>query len=147
MQMEHYEIEDLFGRRQRPKLEVTLSSKRTSGQSQLQEYVLFAKVTNVGRGMARFYKVTLEVPAAVLQHDKKQHDSGSKIYLHVATTLPLFAGDSCELSFSGGIQFHMCTSLIWDFEHRGWPNLILETFADGAQHERSEVPFKGLQEF
>jgi hypothetical protein len=64
--MEHYELEDMFGRRQRPALRPEVSYKLTRNDRSVHQYELHLSVTNEGRAMCRFWGVELELPGGAI---------------------------------------------------------------------------------
>jgi Schlafen, AlbA_2 len=64
--MEHYELEDMFGRRQRPVLDLQVSFLKESITPDVHRYRLQVRVANRGRAMALHYKVDVEFPAEIL---------------------------------------------------------------------------------
>lgn len=64
--MEHFDLEDMFGRRQRPDLEVTVTSRRELNNPS-QERLSF-KILNVGRAIARHVGFFAEMQGATIVH-------------------------------------------------------------------------------
>lgn len=58
--MEHFEIEDMFGRRARPKLELKLSSRLEAQSRPATTYLLKIELSNVGKAISRDYAFDLE---------------------------------------------------------------------------------------
>lgn len=70
VQMEYFQIEDRFGRRPRPRLEIKISDEgaRQATLGQNLERVFTMSVMNEGRGLARFPALrVLKIPQVVLQ--------------------------------------------------------------------------------
>jgi hypothetical protein len=62
--LEHFDLEDMFGRRQRPNLKVIASSKRIADNPQNEE--LEVKILNVGKAVARHVGLFAELRASTI---------------------------------------------------------------------------------
>jgi hypothetical protein len=149
--MEHYEIEDMFGRRQRPKLELELAyTKDPSSTPEVHLYHLRASIHNNGRAMSRFYKVSMNLPAVVQNwpgDGTSLERRGSVALVHISDpALPLFPGDSRAPAFNG-YRYHMTNEIFDRFEAKGYPDLEIEIFAEGTGPQRVSKSFRDLQRF
>lgn len=71
--MEHHDIEDMFGRRNKPKLELGLKATLSAESKPAATYLLRVSITNTGRAVSRSYGFDLEFVTKLL--DGQVHNS------------------------------------------------------------------------
>ena len=150
--MEHYEIEDMFGRRQKPRLEIDLGYEQDQVGHAYHNYILNAHVHNSGRAMARYFKVELDFPAMVFgwSEDSLDFRPSAKVVQRACwgdPQMPLFPGDTRILDNMNGLQYHMNFPNADYFDEHGWPDLSIRIFLEGRPREERRVQFRTLQIF
>lgn len=106
IKMEHYEIEDMFGRRQRPAVNVAINSKK----AHMDKFELVMELKNEGRKMASSIGVDLEFPEEAMRGTNSpptkyyiEHDYSSGQLSEIGTVKYRSSPDSPPL-FPGEIQ-------------------------------------------
>jgi hypothetical protein len=153
LKMEHFEVADMFGKRQRPELKVDLTYKQMpDSTSDIHYYQLQAKVENVGRAIARFFKVTLSMPREVngwpadAAGNHLREAALEEEYL--CTLAPLFPGESRTLNFDQH-PYHVNTALHWKFEEQGlgWPSATVRVYQEAAPPTELKRSIYDLSDF
>jgi hypothetical protein len=142
--MEHFDVADMFGKRQRPELVVELDyTKDSSSTGEIHNYELVATVKNTGRVMARFFRIIFSFPSIAKGWPQV---SPSTTFLsrieHTNTETPLFPGETRSLAFNR-YRYHMNHDLHYEFRRSGWPNLEIQIL---EAHSPSIVLTRSLQE-
>ncbi|HVW28885.1 MAG TPA: RNA-binding domain-containing protein [Polyangiaceae bacterium] len=145
LRMEHYEIADMFGKRQRPDLFVTLTCHKHEISSNLHLYQLEAGLRNRGRVMARFLRVYIEMPNGIMGWPGYQAPT-VRNFNYVRTTEPVFPGELTLLPCHGA-QYHMNDELFDRFQENGWPNVVIQIYQEHAPMIEVQKPFVELQNF
>ncbi|MEK7544969.1 MAG: ATP-binding protein [Patescibacteria group bacterium] len=77
LSMEHSQLEDMFGRRNRPKLHVIVKAHMYSESRPAATYSLDITLKNEGRAISQHFGFDLEFPAKVLDYSAPWHDRPS----------------------------------------------------------------------
>lgn len=148
--LEHFDIADMFGKRQRPELVVRLASRIVERHSDLHCYELVATIRNDGRVAARFLKAELEMPADVLgwpgPAPAKRDWPGEAWTETVRTLIPLFPGEVAKLTCHEW-PYHMNPALFDRFKRNGWPTVNYRVFQEAGPPIEETFSFKELQNF
>lgn len=76
-EMEHYDLADMFGRRRRPDLHLDWRALPGSKSGEQHNWLLLLILTNLGRGLARFPSVEIEMPPGLNVYKYGVDDSGN----------------------------------------------------------------------
>jgi len=147
--LEHFDIADMFGKRQRPELSLALRAKVVKSHGDEHRYELFATLENRGRAMARFVKVVIAFPPAVLgwpgstERADPPRNGRSET---VRTALPLFPGETMTLACDSW-PYHMNHELYDRFTEKEWPSVNWQIFQEFGPMLEGSVSFESLQNF
>ncbi len=142
--MEHFDIADMFGRRQQPDLQVKLDYlKMTNSDGDVHRYRLDATVKNCGRRMARFFKIQVKMPQEVLGWPNSNSGTGSPFYSSNPGD-PLYPDESRHVV--DRLAYHMTHDLYAKLSSR-WPDVVVEIYQEGHPTKRQVVSFGTLNNF
>lgn len=162
--MEHFDIEDMFGRRTRPDLVLNIGFKTIdTGQGMLHKYKLIAKIKNEGRGLSKYYGFDIQFPRSALtkseigdaisKPDRIQIrddtvDLVTLSYRSKKPDPPIFPGETITILpnnyYGGHVNYCVDGKVFSDFDNR---ELKLNIYCDGAATKDSMVSFSDLNEF
>lgn len=157
--MEHYELEDMFGRRQRAVLQPTVTYHDRSIRRERHEYQLVVTVENLGRAMATHFRLDLEFPRVLLDQPGRaalglfrvrDHRTDPGLVILSARNVDIgsiFPGEQVQLTPVRGeadidYVFDPTSWRIW--QHR---ELTLEIFVDDSPPRRTVIPLSTLNKF
>lgn len=162
--MEHYQIEDMFGRRQRPSVSARFEFKKVRYTGELHIYDLIIDLMNDGRSMASFVGVDFEFPVEALKGENRPlsrykidqyYDVEQKLALiklrynsREEGKAPLFPREVARLipdNFNlGHISYHVDAKIHGDWNGR---ELNVTIYSDSASPKESKINFDDLNEF
>ena len=160
--MEHYEIEDMFGRRARPFLTVSANFNGKDSSTTETKYELALTIANEGKSLARSYGWDLEFPRlperptasqpinARLQTHRLNDDFVLLKYRNAANDPPLFPGECVPLFPNNHLGGHFYYVMNSEARRRGFKeglSLKCTVYADGAPPHFQQIPWSSLQDF
>lgn len=151
LMMEHFDVADMFGRRQRPDVRLHLTYKKIDGSTgDLHKYQLSARLKNHGRARAHQIKVQLYFPRIALYVNRNETQPiGLRErfeFLELQTACPIFPDDERSAQ-NLETTYYMDNSLFEKFEEQGWPNVTYRLFQDDVAPVEEMIPFQTLQKF
>jgi len=167
--MEHFDIEDMFGRRACPDLVLEIGHTTIAREQHFHRYSLTATVRNDGRAMSRYYGFDLQFPKLALDKVRSSRQ-GIRITnperMRIKETIndlvvlsyktgqkdpPIFPGEKVtilpneEQPNSAGYVNYYVDSAIWSaFKNR---DLSVAVYCDGAATKEFRISFSELNEF
>lgn len=163
--MEHYQLEDMFGRRQRPSVSAKFGFKRGHSPKHGElKYGLIIELTNDGRGMASFIGVDFEFPMKALEGENSppyryKIDPYFDVEKEMALVrlrynsreegkAPLFPGETIKVIpdnyFLGHINYHVNDAIYSKWNGR---ELNVKIYADNSLPKESIIKFSDLNNF
>lgn len=165
IQMEHFQIEDMFGRRQRPSVTANLSYKLMTSPPELHKYNLIIDLENNGRSMASFIGVDFEFPADALANENTiagydyTIDSSYNVEEKLALVrlrynsreegkAPLFPKEKLRIVpnsyIAGHIRYHVNDAIYSAYRGK---ELKITVYADSVPPKESKINFNDLNIF
>lgn len=139
--MEHFDLEDMFGRRQKPKL--TLQIKPAS-INLYREVCFVLSLTNMGKGVARSPYIAFKLPSAF--HTNMLGITGNYYEglprVNSADRSVIAYGASPEVVIHPGTSRDICAISLSSEDHPNWPTDTLieyEAVAEGIQLQKSTI--------
>lgn len=129
--MEHFDVADMFGRRQRPDVRVHLGYKKIqdASDSDNHKYVLSAELKNHGRARAHDIKIILNLPLVLVPEGYNAPYRDRVERVHFQTQAAFFPGDKRDASFNG-LVYRLTYKLYTYYAEHGWPDLTVQIFQD-----------------
>lgn len=157
LKMEHFDVADMFGRRQRPDVRLVLGyTKEADSTGDHHKYRLMAKLRNHGRARAREFKVIISMPADVMGWDptrvdrrevdrRRELETQMRDYVHFQNLVPLFPGEEVSAQFDG--QDFQMTHALHDLFHGRWPTVTITIYQDDCPPTYQRKSFEHLNNF
>lgn len=128
--MEHFDVADMFGRRQRSDLRLHLGYTRVpGGEPEQRVFKLQAKIRNHGRARAHDFKVEFYFPKTLISSGEIVPYSDLFNYVFFQTQAALFPDDERPTSFNG-ITYTVTPNLVDYYRSKGWPDVEFRIFQD-----------------
>lgn len=167
LEMKHFQIEDIFGRRQRPLVSASFKyqRKQTPDPQRLHKYELVIKLTNQGRSMASYVGLDFEFPQEALRDENSRpyrlqiDDSYSEVKTGMSLVkyrnnpneegkAPLFPGETMRVTpnnFLGGhLYYHINNAIHNEWEYK---EFLVKIYADNAPVIESSFKFSDISNF
>lgn len=158
-QMEHYEIEDMFGRRQRPIVSAKFDFQaRHSSNEEVRKYQIVIDIENEGRSMASCIGLDFEFPKVAIEgvtgprnfiiETSRDDDRINIVKYRSKSQSPLFPQERARIfpnNYLGGHFHYYVTSDI----RRNWEDTDLNVtiYADNAPPRIHKIKFDNLHNF
>jgi len=167
LEMKHFQIEDIFGRRQRPLVSASFGyqKRHTPDPQRLHKYELVIKLSNQGRSMASYVGLDFEFPQEAIRDEnsspyKLQIDNS---YSEIKTGMslikyrnnpnedgkaPLFPGETTQVTpnnFLGGhLNYHINNAIHSEWEYK---DFLVKIYADNAPVIETIYKFSDISNF
>lgn len=128
--MEHFDVADMFGRRQRSDLRLHLGYTRVpDADPEHRKFKLQAKIRNHGRARAHDFKVEFYFPKILLSSGEIVPYSETYDFVFFQTQAALFPDDERPTTFNG-IRYTVTPNLVDYYRSKGWPDIEFRIFQD-----------------
>jgi hypothetical protein len=164
--MEHFEIEDMFGRRARPDLVFEVAYETIDIKQDLHKYKLVITIKNEGRGLAKYYGFDFQFPRLALERAESaglghaiskverirvSNENNNLILLSYRSKRsdpPLFPGEVVKILpsnyYGGRVNYCVDNKVFTAFNDR---KLKLTIYCDNAPTKDMWIPFSKLNKF
>lgn len=141
--MEHFDVADMFGRRQRSDVRLRLQCLPKALEPRFYKYFLHARIKNHGRARASAFKVQVELPREVVDWVSIEHYDGQVHTLeHSQYLYPLFPGEEIVASFDA-TKYHMDADLFMRFRSE-WPEVRVVIYQDDLPPLLQKISLESL---
>ena len=160
--MEHFDIEDMFGRRHRPELVLDIDHRLLdAGSGIVHQYELIINVRNEGRGFAKYFGLDIDFPKQSIDRSSKADSNRVRMsvdpdnrsqyrltYRSRSQDDPIFPGETITIFPNNYRAGHLYYGVDDDIFHKyADSDIVFRVYSENSRTRTQTFPFHKLYEY